>query len=162
MRLQGAPLIGVWCHHVRQIRQFLRRICQVAAIFVADLVTSWTSFLGVAMVSVSWKHFPLRYPRRNTMKRWFTGNELFRLRNLIPVDRLIKEQLNIPSKDSEGYFRFLCPLCNEFQTATNLSTNLARCFRCEKNFNPIDLTMMVKGIFKKVRPPFLGISSYFR
>lgn len=80
------------------------------------------------------------------MGRRFTGNELFRLRNLIPVERLIDEQLNIPSKFSEGYFRFLCPLCNEFQTATNPKTNLARCFRCEKNFNTIDLVMIVKGL----------------
>jgi hypothetical protein len=80
------------------------------------------------------------------MGRRFTGNELFKLRNLIPVDMLIKEQLDIPSKVSEGYFRFLCPVCNEFQTATNPKTNLARCFRCERNFNPIDLVMLVKGI----------------
>ena len=80
------------------------------------------------------------------MKRRFTGGELFQLRNLIPIDWLIKEQLNIPSKVSEGIFRFLCPLCNEFQTATNPKTNLARCFRCETNFNPIDLVMTVKGI----------------
>lgn len=80
------------------------------------------------------------------MNRRFTGNELFKLRNLIPIDLLIKEQLNIPSKISEGYFRFLCPVCNEFQTATNPKTNLARCFRCEKNYNPIDLVMLVKGV----------------
>lgn len=80
------------------------------------------------------------------MTRRFTGNELFKLRNLISVDNLIEEQLNIPSKISEGYFRFLCPICNEFQTATNPKTNLARCFRCERNFNPIDLVMIVKGI----------------
>ena len=79
------------------------------------------------------------------MKRRFTGGELFNIRNLIPIDWLIKEQLNIPSKVSEGFLRFLCPLCNEFQTATNPKTNLARCFRCETNFNPIDLVMTVKG-----------------
>ncbi|MCK8601145.1 hypothetical protein [Desulfoferrobacter suflitae] len=38
-------------------------------------------------------------------------------------------------------FRF--PLCSEFQTATNPKTNLARCFRCQKNFNPIDIVMAV-------------------
>jgi DNA primase len=81
-----------------------------------------------------------------TMARRFTGNELFKLRNLIPIDNLIEEQLNLPSKISEGYFRFLCPICNEFQTATNPKTNLARCFCCEKNFNPIDLVMIVKGV----------------
>lgn len=87
------------------------------------------------------------------MKRRFTGNELFRLRNLIPVDVLIGERLNIPSKICEGYFRFLCPVCREFQTATNPKTNLARCFLCEKNFNPIDLVMIVKdlGFVESVR-----------
>jgi hypothetical protein len=50
----------------------------------------------------------------------------------------------MPSKIRDGFFRFLCPLCNEFQTAVNPNTNLARCFRCEKNFNTIDLVMAVK------------------
>ncbi|MFN2245882.1 MAG: CHC2 zinc finger domain-containing protein [Candidatus Promineifilaceae bacterium] len=80
------------------------------------------------------------------MKRRFTGDELFRLRNFIPIDRLIEDKLNIASKQSEGFFRFLCPLCNEFQTATNAATNLARCFVCERNFNPIDLVMIVKKL----------------
>jgi len=80
------------------------------------------------------------------MKQRFSAQELFELRNTIPVDWLIKDCLRIPVKISDGIFRFLCPLCNEFQTATNPSTNLARCFRCDKNFNPIDLVMVVKGI----------------
>jgi len=75
------------------------------------------------------------------MKNRFSSRELFELRNNIPVDKLIKDHLQIPSKISDGYFRFLCPLCNEFQTAVNPATNLARCFRCEKNFNTIDLVM---------------------
>lgn len=79
------------------------------------------------------------------MGRRFTGNELFKLRNLIPVDMLIRDRLNLPCKMGEGYFRFLCPVCNEFQTAVNPKTNLARCFHCEKNFNSIDLVMIVKG-----------------
>ena len=80
------------------------------------------------------------------MKRQFTGNELFKLRNSMPIDRLIEENLNIASKIGEGWFRFLCPICGEFDTATNPRTNLARCFRCEKNFNAIDLVMTVKGL----------------
>jgi hypothetical protein len=67
------------------------------------------------------------------------------LRNKIPITHLIQE-LTVPSKVQEGVFRFLCPLCNEFNTATNATTNLARCFRCERNFNPIDLAMEVKGL----------------
>jgi hypothetical protein len=33
--------------------------------------------------------------------------------------------------------------CYCFHTATNHKTNLARCFDCKKNFNPIDLVMAV-------------------
>ena len=55
---------------------------------------------------------------------------------------LIEAKLGIPAKISEGIFRFLCPLCNEFQTAINPKTNLSRCFRCDKNFNTIDMVMI--------------------
>jgi hypothetical protein len=78
------------------------------------------------------------------MNRRFSKDELFELRNSIPINTLIKELLSIPAKTSEGFFRFLCPVCHEFLTATNPATNLARCFRCEKNFNAIDLVMLVK------------------
>lgn len=79
------------------------------------------------------------------MTKRFSSHELYELRNRVPVTPLIRDYLAIPSKISEGIFRFLCPLCNEFQTATQSTTNLARCFRCEKNFNTIDLVMAVKG-----------------
>ena len=78
------------------------------------------------------------------MKRRFSADELFELRNAIPINVVIKDLLSIPSKESEGIFRFLCPKCHEFQTATKSSTNLARCFLCKENFNPIDLVMLVK------------------
>ena len=78
------------------------------------------------------------------MRRRFSSDELFELRNSIPIDTVIKELLALPSKTREGLFRFLCPICNEFQTATNPRTNLARCFLCRKNFNAIDLVMLVK------------------
>jgi len=79
------------------------------------------------------------------MKKRFSPRELFEVRNYIPVAMLIKDELLIPSKIRDGVFRFLCPICNEFQTATKPTTNLARCFRCEKNFNTIDLVMRVRG-----------------
>lgn len=79
------------------------------------------------------------------MKTRFSSRELFELRNNIPVDLLIREQLQLPSKIRDDVFRFLCPMCNEFQTAVNPATNLARCFLCEKNLNTIDLVMKVKG-----------------
>lgn len=80
------------------------------------------------------------------MQKRFSSRELFEIRNFIPVDMLIRDELQIPTKISEGVFRFLCPICNEFQTATKAETNLARCFRCEKNFNTIDLVIKVKGL----------------
>jgi len=79
------------------------------------------------------------------MKNRFSSRELFELRNNIPVDILIRDHLQIPSKIRDGFFRFLCPICNEFQTSVNLKINLARCFRCEENFNTIDLVMAVRG-----------------
>ncbi len=75
------------------------------------------------------------------MGKYFSSRELYKLRNSIPINVLIEKELAIPSKISEGFFRFLCPLCNEFQTAVNPKTNMGRCFRCEKNFNTIDVVM---------------------
>ena len=55
-------------------------------------------------------------------------------------------RLDWPHKRREGRFVFLCPLCAEFLTATNPRTNLGRCFACERNFNPIDLAMLIRGV----------------
>lgn len=70
---------------------------------------------------------------------------LWRLRNELPVDCIL-EKLGVVTKTRDGYLRFLCPLCGDFHTATNPRTNLGRCFRCQRNFNPIDLTMAVKKL----------------
>jgi hypothetical protein len=79
------------------------------------------------------------------MTQRYSTEKLRMLRNDIPISRLISDFLRLPCKVSEGYFRFLCPLCSEFNTATNPKTNLARCFRCRQNFNPIDMVMAVKS-----------------
>ena len=80
------------------------------------------------------------------MAKRYSKSLLRRLRNEIPISILIGELLKLESKMSEGYFRFLCPICSGFNTATSQKTNLARCFRCEKNFNTIDMVMEVKRI----------------
>jgi hypothetical protein len=77
-------------------------------------------------------------------KRCFSSQQLYTLRNDIAVELLIEKTLSIPCRVTEGCFRFLCPLCNAFDTAVNPKTNLARCFRCEKNFNTIDLVMLIR------------------
>jgi len=64
----------------------------------------------------------------------------------MPIGAVIEKFLCIPTKLSEGAFRFRCPLCRRFNTAINPSTNLARCFLCQKNFNPIDMVMAVQNI----------------
>jgi hypothetical protein len=77
-------------------------------------------------------------------KRCFSSDQLYALRNEISVQVLIEKTLHIPFQMTKGCFRFLCPLCSGFDTAVNPKTNLARCFRCEKNFNTIDLVMLVR------------------
>lgn len=66
------------------------------------------------------------------------------LRNEVRIIPLISEALEMHHKISDGKFRFLCPCCHDYDTACNPKTNLARCFRCRRNFNPIDLVMAVQ------------------
>lgn len=89
------------------------------------------------------------------MKKFYSKEKLRKLRNDIPIAPLIADVLDIPSKISEGYFRFLCPKCKKFSTATNPETNLGRCFRCEINFNPIDIVMNDKHYNFKEAVEFL-------
>jgi len=70
----------------------------------------------------------------------YTDGFLKRLRNDIDIDLVIK-RLRLETRNSQKIFRFRCPLCHGFHTATNPKTNLARCFDCRINFNPIDLVM---------------------
>ena len=62
------------------------------------------------------------------MGKRFSSKELYELRNSIPIHVLIETQLGIPAKISEGDFRFLCPLCNEFHTAVHQVDKLASFF----------------------------------
>lgn len=71
------------------------------------------------------------------------ANQLRALRNQVPIADLIRLRLELPNKYRDSFLRFLCPLCNGFDTAVNPSTNLARCFACKINFNPIDLVIAV-------------------
>jgi DNA primase len=78
------------------------------------------------------------------MLNTLSKDHLRELRNRIEIIPLIAEVLELLYKTQDGRFRFLCPLCHDFDTAVNPATNLARCFRCQRNFNPIDLVMTVK------------------
>ena len=78
------------------------------------------------------------------MSNTLSKQHLRELRNRIEIIPLIADVLEIIYKTHDGRFRFMCPECHDFDTAVNTNTNLARCFRCERNFNPIDMTMSVK------------------
>ncbi len=77
------------------------------------------------------------------MAKHYTAVFLRMLRNQIPIDAVIVDLLNLELRSDHKMLRFRCPLCHGFHTATNHETNLARCFDCQKNFNPIDLVMTV-------------------
>lgn len=74
-------------------------------------------------------------------KNYFPPDFLRMLRNQVPIDTVITCFLNMEARNSHGLLRFRCPLCENFHTALNPQTNLARCFNCQENFNPIDMVM---------------------
>lgn len=77
------------------------------------------------------------------MSHQYSQSFLRMLRNEIPIDEVIVDLLNLEQRNNHKMLRFRCPLCQGFHTATNHKINLARCFDCQKNFNPIDLIMTV-------------------
>ncbi len=75
---------------------------------------------------------------------YFTDDFLRKLRNDINIDEVIGA-LGLETRRGTDLLRFRCPRCHGFHTATNPKTNLARCFDCKVNFNPIDLVMETTG-----------------
>ena len=75
---------------------------------------------------------------------YFTDDFLRRLRNDVSINEVIGA-LRLETRQSTDLLRFHCPLCCGFHTGTNAKTNLARCFDCGVNFNPIDLVMEATG-----------------
>jgi len=78
------------------------------------------------------------------MSQYYPADFLRLLRNAIPIDEVIVDLLNLEVRNGGEMLRFRCPLCHNFHTATNHKTNLARCFDCRKNFNPIDMIITVE------------------
>jgi len=79
------------------------------------------------------------------MAKYYSANFLRMLRNDVPIDVVITSLLKLEARNAREILRFRCPLCSNFHTATSHDTNLARCFDCQKNFNPIDLVMTVEN-----------------
>lgn len=75
----------------------------------------------------------------------FTKQQLYQVRNEIDIDWLINEKLNL-ERQFKRIWRFQCPICQQFNTATQKKTNLARCFSCQQNFNTIDLVIYTRKV----------------
>ncbi len=85
-----------------------------------------------------------RDERRTTIRGRFTGQQLYELRNNLPVRYVIESVLNISNRVSGDVFRFECPICSGWHTGVKYEKNLARCFDCRANFNPIDLAIRIR------------------
>jgi len=77
------------------------------------------------------------------MPKHYTADFLRMLRNQIPINTVITNFLHLDVRNANHILRFRCPLCDNFHTGTTSKTNLARCFDCQQNFNPIDLVIAV-------------------
>ena len=75
----------------------------------------------------------------------FTKQQLFQVRNDIDIDWLINNKLHL-ERQFNRIWRFQCPICQQFNTATQKKNNLARCFSCQQNFNTIDLVIYSKKV----------------
>ena len=78
------------------------------------------------------------------MKR-FSDSELRYVRNEIPIKYVLEQLCGICGKQVEGVYRFVCPCCHEMQTGIHPKENLVRCFRCRRNFNPLELVMQARS-----------------
>lgn len=77
--------------------------------------------------------------------RHIPAHDLRVLRNRVAIVEVICH-LGIPTRKSGAHLSFRCPQCGGFPTATNPATNLARCFHCQKSFNPIELVMAERHV----------------
>ncbi len=77
------------------------------------------------------------------MSKHYTVEFLRMLRNDVPIDKVIISFLNMEVRTRHQILRFRCPICGNFHTAVKHKTNLARCFDCRENFNPIDMVITV-------------------
>lgn len=77
------------------------------------------------------------------MSNCYPADFLRMIRNQIPIEKVIVTMLHLEVRHTSKRLRFRCPRCYNFHTDTNRNTNLARCFECKENFNPIDMVMAV-------------------
>jgi hypothetical protein len=72
-----------------------------------------------------------------------SSNRLRTIRNL-DIARVV-EYVGLAATPRGRRRRFVCPLCRGCHTTLASKSNLARCFRCQTSFNPIDLVLAGGG-----------------
>ncbi len=80
------------------------------------------------------------------MTRRFSSRELTFLRNKVPINRVIENMLSVATGNKNGAPSFNCPACHSANTCIHTRHNLARCFDCRRNFNPIEFVMHQRHI----------------
>ena len=80
------------------------------------------------------------------MTRRFSSRELTFLRNKIPINHVIETMLSVAAGNKNGAPSFNCPACHSANTSIHTRHNLARCFDCRRNFNPIEFVMHQRHI----------------
>lgn len=87
-----------------------------------------------------------------------TTEELRSLRNDVPV-AVVVDALDLDRRARGRRREFRCPACGGFTGAIHARENLARCFRCARNYNPIDLVMVVRrASFREAVDQLRGIA----
>lgn len=80
------------------------------------------------------------------MSNRLSKEHLQKLRKDIPVLRVVRELLGVPSAVVENTLRFECPLCRQLHIVIQQESNVAHCLSCERTFNTIDIVILSKKV----------------
>jgi len=79
-------------------------------------------------------------------RKRFNDKLLRAIRNELSVRYVFEELCGYECKEIEGQTKFVCPCCHEMRTSIHPEENLGRCFRCNRNYNPIDFVMCARQL----------------
>ena len=123
---------------------FKTNLSVIKILYLYLIIESFYFLIFSRLISIIHANIKLLIRKADVM---YSKSLLWDLRTKLPMSLVLanlENNLLIPFKESEGYIRFLCPICNEMQATVNPKNNLSHCFSCKKNFNNIDL-LMFKG-----------------
>lgn len=130
-----------WCHPARVVLH-----SNPSLAFYCDHVRNKQRQNWMAQLAFCLKQIQILRPEVPLYHRWLSIERRFTPRIYLKPLSTSRQMLNQPDMNqinSRWTRRFVCPTCNELQIRVNPATNLARCFRCQHNWNPIDFTMTI-------------------